>query len=141
MWLLAGPVKCNWPSVTLWSVFQYPVTIIEFRKPHDIFWLSTYLLASLIARTIFIMKTTAVYNPKGIVYKIWTKQSIKLKKILYTAKHSRENFHGFHGFLALLVFLCMFCSINVYTLSFNTKGLEMSLQTEPQTNTNRTPAL
>ena len=27
MWLLAGPIKCNWPSVTLWSVFQYPVTI------------------------------------------------------------------------------------------------------------------
>ena len=26
MWLLAGPTKCNWPSVTLWSVFQYPVT-------------------------------------------------------------------------------------------------------------------
>ena len=26
MWLLAGPIKCNWPSVTLWSVFQYPVT-------------------------------------------------------------------------------------------------------------------
>ena len=24
--LLAGPIKCNWPSVTLWSVFQYPVT-------------------------------------------------------------------------------------------------------------------
>ena len=35
MWLLAGPIKCNWPSVTLWSVFQYPVTIIVgaiFRK-------------------------------------------------------------------------------------------------------------
>ena len=28
MWLLAGPIKCNWPSVTLWSVFQYPVTYI-----------------------------------------------------------------------------------------------------------------
>ena len=26
MWLLAGPIKLNWPSVTLWSVFQYPVT-------------------------------------------------------------------------------------------------------------------
>ena len=26
VWLLAGPIKCNWPSVTLWSVFQYPVT-------------------------------------------------------------------------------------------------------------------
>ena len=29
MWLLAGPIKGNWPSVTLWSVFQYPVTIDE----------------------------------------------------------------------------------------------------------------
>ena len=28
VWLLAGPIKCNWPSVTLWSVFQYPVTYI-----------------------------------------------------------------------------------------------------------------
>ena len=26
MWLLAGPIKHNWPSVTLWLVFQYPVT-------------------------------------------------------------------------------------------------------------------
>ena len=26
VWLLAGPIKCNWLSVTLWSVFQYPVT-------------------------------------------------------------------------------------------------------------------
>ena len=26
VWLLAGPIKCSWPSVTLWSVFQYPVT-------------------------------------------------------------------------------------------------------------------
>ena len=24
--LLAGPGKCKWPSVTLWSVFQNPVT-------------------------------------------------------------------------------------------------------------------
>ena len=30
MWLLAGPIKCNWPSVTLWSVFQYPVTYEDF---------------------------------------------------------------------------------------------------------------
>ena len=29
MWLLAGPIKCNWPSVTLWSVFQYPVTYTD----------------------------------------------------------------------------------------------------------------
>ena len=29
MWLLAGPIKCNWPSVTLWSVFQYPVTYVK----------------------------------------------------------------------------------------------------------------
>ena len=28
VWLLAGPIKCNWPSVTLWSVFQYPVTYV-----------------------------------------------------------------------------------------------------------------
>ena len=28
VWLLAGPRKCNWPSVTLWSVFQNPVTLI-----------------------------------------------------------------------------------------------------------------
>ena len=26
VWLLAGPIKCNWPSVILWLVFQYPVT-------------------------------------------------------------------------------------------------------------------
>ena len=26
MWLLAGPRKCNWPSVTIRSVFQNPVT-------------------------------------------------------------------------------------------------------------------
>ena len=29
MWLLAGPIKCDWPSVTLWSVFQYPVTFVD----------------------------------------------------------------------------------------------------------------
>ena len=28
MWLLAGPTKCNWPSVTLWSVFANPVTFV-----------------------------------------------------------------------------------------------------------------
>ena len=34
MWLLAGPIKCNWPSVTLWSVFQYPVTYeLVFGQP------------------------------------------------------------------------------------------------------------
>ena len=32
MWLLAGPIKCNWPSVTLWSVFQYPVTYAVFTR-------------------------------------------------------------------------------------------------------------
>ena len=32
MWLLAGPIKCNWPSVTLWLVFQYPVTYIATGK-------------------------------------------------------------------------------------------------------------
>ena len=26
MWLLAGPIKSNWPNVRTWSVFQYPVT-------------------------------------------------------------------------------------------------------------------
>ena len=31
VWLLAGPIKCNWPSVTLWSVFQYPVTILKYN--------------------------------------------------------------------------------------------------------------
>ena len=29
MWVLAGPIKCNWPSVTSWSVFQYPVTYLS----------------------------------------------------------------------------------------------------------------
>ena len=29
MWLLAGPRKCNWPSVKFWSVFQNPVTFIH----------------------------------------------------------------------------------------------------------------
>ena len=35
MWLLAGPIKCNWPSVTLWLVFQYPVTFSfqETKQP------------------------------------------------------------------------------------------------------------
>ena len=27
VWLLAGPIKSNWPNVRTWSVFQYPVTI------------------------------------------------------------------------------------------------------------------
>ena len=39
VWLLAGPIKCNWPSVTLWSVFQYPVTYIanayEFHNHYN----------------------------------------------------------------------------------------------------------
>ena len=26
VWLLAGPIKCNWPSLTLWLVFANPVT-------------------------------------------------------------------------------------------------------------------
>ena len=26
VWPLAGPIKCNWSSVTLWLAFQYPVT-------------------------------------------------------------------------------------------------------------------
>ena len=26
MWLLAGPIKSNWPNVCTWSAFQYPVT-------------------------------------------------------------------------------------------------------------------
>ena len=26
VWLLAEPIKSNWPNVTLWSVFEYPVT-------------------------------------------------------------------------------------------------------------------
>ena len=34
MWLLAGPIKCNWPSVTLWSVFQYPVTYTVVKALH-----------------------------------------------------------------------------------------------------------
>ena len=33
VWLLAGPIKCNWPSVTLWSVFQYPVTYYNVQPP------------------------------------------------------------------------------------------------------------
>ena len=33
VWPLAGPIKCNWPSVTLWSVFQYPVT---YKVGHDV---------------------------------------------------------------------------------------------------------
>ena len=32
VWLLAGPRKCNWPSVTFWSVFQNPVTFIKFTN-------------------------------------------------------------------------------------------------------------
>ena len=31
VWLLAEPIKCNWPSVTLWLVFQYPVTNCSTR--------------------------------------------------------------------------------------------------------------
>ena len=34
VWLLAGPIKCNWPSVTLWSVFQYPVTYSYATRHH-----------------------------------------------------------------------------------------------------------
>ena len=30
VWLLAGPTKCNWPSVTLWSVFANVVTIMPY---------------------------------------------------------------------------------------------------------------
>ena len=29
VWLLAEPIKSNWPNVTLWSVFEYPVTILN----------------------------------------------------------------------------------------------------------------
>ena len=36
MWLLAGPIKCNWPSVTLWSVFQYPVTYLFKYTPETL---------------------------------------------------------------------------------------------------------
>ena len=35
VWLLAGPVKCNWPSVTLWSVFQYPVTYKKVKNCYE----------------------------------------------------------------------------------------------------------
>ena len=39
VWLLAGPIKCNWPSVTLWSVFQY----LEVYR-YGNFWLYRYRL-------------------------------------------------------------------------------------------------
>ena len=29
VWLLAEPIKSNWPNVRTWSVFQYPVTFIN----------------------------------------------------------------------------------------------------------------
>ena len=33
VWLLAGSIKCNWPSLILWSVFANPVTYVtEFVK-------------------------------------------------------------------------------------------------------------
>ena len=28
---IAGPIKCSWPSVTLWSVFANPVTYVKFN--------------------------------------------------------------------------------------------------------------
>ena len=32
MWLLAGPIKSNWPNVRTWSVFQYPVTYMQLMS-------------------------------------------------------------------------------------------------------------
>ena len=37
VWLLAGPIKSNWPNVRTWSVVQYPVTymgLITFTIDH-----------------------------------------------------------------------------------------------------------
>ena len=31
VWLLAGPITSNWPNITLWSVFQYPVTNVSIN--------------------------------------------------------------------------------------------------------------
>ena len=33
VWLLAGPIKCNWPSVTIWSIYANPVTILMIQHP------------------------------------------------------------------------------------------------------------
>ena len=33
VWPLAGPIKWNRPSVTIWSVFQNPVTYYVTNKP------------------------------------------------------------------------------------------------------------
>ena len=46
VWLLAGPRKCNWPSVTFQSVFQNPVTynvLACLMISYCTFWLHRHL--------------------------------------------------------------------------------------------------
>ena len=66
MWLLAGPVKCNWPGVTLWSVFQYPVTYYVIGKKFKGLYLNkTHIdgyIATYIAIVCYVIKFACHYN-------------------------------------------------------------------------------
>ena len=90
MWLLAGPRKCNWPSVTFRSVFQNPVTYLGCCIAITV---NRERFAGLNFCSLQEYHESFIVN---ILYKLWIMALFKCFKRKALLKFSRENFIGWN---------------------------------------------
>ena len=57
VWPLVWPLKWNWPSVTIWSVFQNPLTYIEMNINKSII---SMIITFIITSTSDLQPSTAI---------------------------------------------------------------------------------